>query len=268
MLKGDPDDNFRMEKAPSGPPNWLKFQRRPHQYEDVAEKRGTLGSSGSKSLSNLDEPDMDWDESEFATPSAPVKKKELAMSASQPNLLRAPDELDTAFPHLERPERVSEEVFYLRKLRLLQHRYEDVDIPQWPEVGGEEGETMGDVNALKSAIRASLMESDQKSPPPGEQRLPKGWQRMTDEAGDFYFWHVPTGRTQYTRPSGEELRRLVGGREWCVESGVVGMAGRVEWGGGTVGWWGWRVEWSGGGWWGWRVEWSGVVGQWGGGDGG
>lgn len=223
VLKGESDDHFRMEKAPTGPPNWHKFQRRPHQYEDIAENKGTLGSSGSKSLSNLDEPDMDWDESEFVTPPAPIKKKELAMSASQPNLLRAPDELDKVFPHLERPERVSEEVFYLRKLRLLQHRYEDVDIPQWPEVGGEEGGTMGDVNSLTSAIRASLMESDKKSPPPGEQKLPRGWQRMTDEAGDFYFWHVPTGRTQYTRPSGEEQRRLVGGVGWWglwVESGI------------------------------------------------
>ena len=41
--------------------------------------------------------------------------------------------------------------------------------------------------------------------------LPKGWQRMEDEQKKPYYWNIPTGRTQYTKPTGENLERLVSG---------------------------------------------------------
>ena len=223
-----------MQKVPAGPPKWHEFRRKPHLYEEVTDKKGTLTPSPSKSLSNLDEPDMDWDESDFMTAPAPVRKKELSMSTSQPNLLRVSGDLDNVFPHLKKPARVSEEAFYLRKLRLLQHCYEDIDIPEWKQVGRDEVGNVEDVNALMSAIHASWLESDKRSPPPGEEKLPKGWKRMTDEGGNLYYWHVPTGRTQYTRPTGEELRRLVsGGQEgkggrWEGDSGRWPGAGMVQ----------------------------------------
>lgn len=232
-LKGtNPDEYTKMEKAPAGPPKWHEFRRKPHLYEEVEEKKATLSPSPSKSLSNLDEPDMDWDESDFMTAPAPVRKKELSMSTSQPNLLRVSGDLDNVFPHLTKPARVSEEAFYLRKLRLLQHHYEDVDIPEWKQVGGDEVGSVGDVNALMSAIRASWLESDKRTPPPGEEKLPKGWKRMTDEGGNLYYWHVPTGRTQYTRPTGEELRRLVRKKPRIWELGRVmggGLVGERQW---------------------------------------
>lgn len=31
--------------------------------------------------------------------------------------------------------------------------------------------------------------------------LPRGWQQMRDEQGKEYYWHIPTGRTQYSPPS-------------------------------------------------------------------
>ena len=42
--------------------------------------------------------------------------------------------------------------------------------------------------------------------------LPKGWQRMTDEQKKTYYWHIPTGQTQYTKPTGENVEGLVGPR--------------------------------------------------------
>ena len=31
--------------------------------------------------------------------------------------------------------------------------------------------------------------------------LPRGWQRMQGKQGKDYYWHIPTGRTQYSPPS-------------------------------------------------------------------
>jgi hypothetical protein len=41
-----------------------------------------------------------------------------------------------------------------------------------------------------------------------ETMLPKGWQKMTDDQSKTYYWHIPTGRTQYTKPTGENVERL------------------------------------------------------------
>ena len=124
---------MKLALAPTGPPNWMNYQRRPHNYEDVEVPSPSppddYHSSGippppqldsSRSVGNLH---MVWDESDFST-RAPGTGKGL-VSASQPCLM----DPSTAFPHLVKPDRVSEEAFQLRKLRLMQHRYEDIDIP-------------------------------------------------------------------------------------------------------------------------------------------
>ena len=91
--------------------------------------------------------------------------KKSQVSTSQPCLI----DLDEAFPHLVKPNRVSDEAFQLRKLRLMKHKYEDVDIPVWTEVGGVPGSvpSVGDVNMPSPAARDSWLEADKES---GEER--------------------------------------------------------------------------------------------------
>ena len=216
---GEP--SVAMTKAPAGPPSWVNYKRRPHAYEEVIqggsqdETRSGLpslaGSSSeiSRSMTNFD---MDWDNSDMGVGKGGTGFATMAGSCSQPNLLREAKDgskmVDNSFPHLVKPERVSEGAFQLRKARLKQHKYEDMDENQI--VGGAGGH-VGDVNVLTSAVQESWLEGDKKSPP-GKAKLPRGWEVLKDEEGRSYYWHVPTGKTQYARPSAEEVKRMV--RRW------------------------------------------------------
>ena len=81
------------------------------------------------------------------------------VSASQPCLV----DMSTAFPHLVKPNRVSDHAFQLRKLRLLQHKYEDIEIPEWPEVGGVPGSVTSVGDVPSPAVRNSWLEADKES---------------------------------------------------------------------------------------------------------
>lgn len=220
-LKGSQEyeEYFKMEKAPAGPPKWQNFKRRTHDYEDVERQDHACGPqpralSPARSLPELDIPDMDWDETDFGTPPSQRKAKlgGVVASISQPNLHRPSQiDLDTVFPHLVRPERVSDNAFKLRKLRMLQHKYEDIDITEWPDVGVSIPRSVGnvgDVEMLTSAIRESWLESDDAQGT--GDKLPNGWKQLKDENGSLYYWHVPSGKTQYTKP----IRRQVRGINW------------------------------------------------------
>ena len=155
-LKGDQEyaGYIKMQRAPVGPPKWKEFRRRPHEYEDVgheqgeeddAERGGALSQgplTTSRSMDHLDA-DLEWDESDFTMNPAsqnPQRGAGPLGSLSQPDL-RPPSLSESpanAFPHMQRPERVSLEAFNRRKLRLLQHKYVDLDIAEWPDVVGPE----------------------------------------------------------------------------------------------------------------------------------
>lgn len=208
-----------MTRAPSGPPSWMKYKRRPHAYEEVIQggsqdetKTGLPAVFDpnldvSKSMSNFD---MQWDNSDMGMGlgMSGTSYARKAGSCSQPNLLRESQDTvpgNDSFPHLVKPERVSEEAFQLRKARLKQHKYEEVE--DTVGVGGA-GDPVGDVSVLTSAVRESWLEADKNSPP-GDTKLPRGWKALKDDEGREYFWHVPTGKTQYARPSNEDVKRLV-----------------------------------------------------------
>ena len=210
-----------MARAPTGPPAWMNFKRRPHAYEDVQggsqdETRSGLTStflcdSNSEVSKSMSDFDMVWDNSDIGMELTGTNYASTAGSSSQPNLLHEQQETnadDPSFPHLVKPSRVSEEAFQLRKTRLKHHKYEDVE--EAPGVGGTGG-PVGDVNALTSAVRESWLEGGDKNSPPesGKSKLPQGWRKLKDDNGKAYFWHVPTGQTQYKRPSREEVKRLV-----------------------------------------------------------
>ena len=210
-----------MARAPTGPPAWMNFKRRPHAYEDVQggsqdeTKSGlvSLGNSNydvSKSMSDFD---MAWDNSDMGMGLNGTGYSNVAGSSSQPNMLNEPQaqgttKVDNLFPHLVKPARVSEEAFQLRKNRLIHHKYEDVE--ETPGVGGAGG-PVGDVNALTSAVRESWLEGGDKNSPlgSGKSNLPQGWRKLKDDNGRAYYWHVPSGQTQYERPSREQVKRMV-----------------------------------------------------------
>ena len=209
-----------MARAPTGPPTWMNFKRRPHAYEDVQGGSQDDTNSGltslcdsnyevSKSMSDFD---MVWDNSDMGMGLNGTNYSSVAGSSSQPILLNEQQEqgnkADDLFPHLVKPTRVSEEAFQLRKTRLKHHKYEEVE--ETPGVGGAGG-PVGDINALTSAVRESWLEGGDKNSPPGsgKSKLPQGWRKLKDDDGRAYYWHVPTGQTQYERPSREEVKRLV-----------------------------------------------------------
>lgn len=192
---------IKMARAPVGPPHWKNFQRRPHTYEDMPQSQ-ELAEAGSLG----DIADLVWDETDL---SEGAERRQLnvggAESASQP-ILPSGDHVSSSFPHMVKPDRVSEEAFGLRKMRLMKHNYEDVeDKPEW-SVEGASPESVSDVNALSSAaVQESWVEGEGGA----GGKLPRGWQRLTDERGRLYFWHVPSGKTQYSRPSLEETQTLL-----------------------------------------------------------
>ena len=217
----DNEPSVPMVRPPTGPPAWMNFKPRPHAYEDVQggsqdETKPELATfcdsnyDVSKSMSDFD---MAWDNSDMGMGLGGTGYSSAAggSSHSQPNLLNEqpqPQGGDNLFPHLVKPTRVSEEAFQLRKTRLMHHKYEDVE--DTPGMGGAGG-PVGDVNALTSAVRESWLDGgDQNSPlGSGKSKLPQGWRKLKDDSGRAYYWHVPTGQTQYERPSREEVKRLV-----------------------------------------------------------
>lgn len=172
--KGDQEkDEIHLVPGPVGPPNWTQYQRRLHNYEDVGDDSPPEHFQSAKiskqsmhtttrSVGNLH---MVWDDSDVRPPSASAAKNgttgQPIVSASQPCLLN----MDDVFPHLVKPSRVSKEAFQLRKIRMLQHTYEDIDIPEWPSVGETPGSEMsvGDVNMPSPAARNSWLEAEKES---------------------------------------------------------------------------------------------------------
>ncbi len=207
-------------RTPPGPPSWTKVQRRPHAYEPVndsldvtAEPANQIARKQHLTSSSIE---MDWDETELSAPKSGLTRvQELSQqrSSSQPNLLR---DSDVVFPHLEKPPRVSEEAFKMRQNRLLNHKYEDMEKGEESGDVTHSAESVGDVTTLNSAgVKESWTEGGGL-----EGELPRGWQNMKDETGRVYYWHVPSGRTQYNRPTGDDIKRLVsvcvGGEGRCV----------------------------------------------------
>lgn len=170
--KVDQVEAIHLVPAPVGPPSWTQHQRRLHNYEDVGDDSPPEHFHSAKiskqsmhtttrSVGNLH---MVWDDSDVRPSSDPASKKgtgQPIVSASQPCLLN----MDNVFPHLVKPSRVSKEAFQLRKLRMLQHTYEDIDIPEWPSVGETPGSEMGvgDVNMPSPAARNSWLEAEKES---------------------------------------------------------------------------------------------------------
>lgn len=198
---------YHLQKVPETPPCWMNAQRKPHHYEDVdgdrdeeSGDRTSLCTASSRSLPDLDYPELDWDGSDLGA-LAPTSSSGLVQgtsgSASQPNLLDP-----KLFAKGTQGGSVSSPGGtggggYQQQRRRKNHRYEDIDL----DPPGDASDKMG---SLKRKVHGSLHVTRSSQP---EEKMPRGWQIMTDENGVKYYWHVPSGKTQYEKPTGEQIRR-------------------------------------------------------------
>ena len=67
------------------------------------------------------------------------------------------------------------------RVRLVQHQYEEVKLG------------VGAGPSKDQSFKESWVEEEGAG-------LPKGWQRLRDDSQREYYWHIPTGRTQYSPP--------------------------------------------------------------------
>lgn len=219
---------YKLQKIPDTPPRWLHAKRKPHVYEDVDRGRGagpgdrtSLCTVSSRSLPDLEFPELDWDESDLGPSSTHAQGT--VGSASQPNLLD-PQLFDSSSKNA--PSSSAKGVGVGDSVganppqrRRKNHCYEDIDmdVPENMMDRGSDlpgnmmdrdldppGSAVDTTVALKRKIHASLHETRSTVQ---EERLPRGWQTMFDENGVKYYWHVPSGKTQYEKPTGEQLRR-------------------------------------------------------------
>lgn len=119
--------------------------------------------------------ELDWDESDLATaPPTPTAGEE------EPELCEMVKIEDT--PSRSREPRV----------RLVHHQYEDVVLGEGPTGQQEE-----------SDLKESWVEEEGAG-------LPRGWQKMRDEQEREYYWHIPSGRTQYSPPNSSPTKKVCG----------------------------------------------------------
>ena len=120
--------------------------------------------------------ELDWDESDLpaAPPTSTTKEGE-----EEPCVMVKVE---------QSPSKVREQ-----RVRVVHHQYEDVKLEAEPVVQA------GDQGSLKE----SWVDEEKE-----DTGLPRGWQRMRDEQQKEYYWHIPTGRTQYSPPTNSPSKKV------------------------------------------------------------
>ena len=104
-------------------------------------------------------------------------------------------------PQILKPESVSDEDFERRLERLDNHFYPEVDIPAWSH-SNDPALSPQCSSDIKKVVRKSWNVANAGNP----SGLPSGWTREINEQGQVFYWHLPTGNIQYTKPEGSEVR--------------------------------------------------------------
>lgn len=160
-------------------------QRPQHHHEyDTCGVKDTQGSDH-----DLDAPSLVWDNSDLQT----TQKTSASTSPTKPVLSHRPlgGDIISQTP----PSGLTDEDVLRREKRLDHHRYTDLDIREWP--AGAEDLSLAHFQAseIKAVVRDSWNTSSHNM-----EDLPKGWTREVNEQGQVFYWHIPTGQIQYTRP--------------------------------------------------------------------
>ena len=159
-------------------------QKRQHEY-DVC----NLNASGSGH--SLDAPSLVWDNSDLLPTSSVPPPPSLHPTSPSKAILSHRLEEEPKLPSFS----LTEEDHERRGKRLEKHHYHDLDIRHWPATPEGVSPSHTQASEIKAVVRDSWNLAGQKP-----DSLPKGWVREVNEQGQVFYWHIPTGRIQYTRP--------------------------------------------------------------------
>ena len=207
-LDKNSDGHIELVHAPNGPASSPSLKNRSHTYEDLGDKptddmihAPNPPKTDIKPAPHLyesikhdeteDMPTLVWDNSDM--------KPGLVSgfdSGGKTKVDLKTKKRKTSGTPLAKPESVSDEDFERRLERLENHYYPEIDIPLWPVPGGESSAPPPPRRAsdIKQVVRNSWNVSA------GSNGLPPGWKREVNEQGQVFYWHLPTGNIQYTKP--------------------------------------------------------------------
>lgn len=173
---------YNLIHAPNPPLSVIK--PRPHLYEAVTHHEAE---------------DLAWDNSD-------LQPSLLATSGfdSEKDKARKVKKRKTSATPIEKPASVSEGDFERRLERLDNHFYPEIDIPLWPGTDRDTATPLPPRRAseIKQVVRNSWNVAA------GANGLPPGWKREVNEQGQVFYWHLPTGNIQYTKPEGPNSSKV------------------------------------------------------------
>ena len=169
-MSQEEEEKIPMVHAPNAPSPDL--QRQPHLYEDLSLKQET--------------PSLVWDNSDINVEDSSFSGGEEKQAKQKKNV---PPGV------IPKPDTVSDEDYERRLERLDHHFYPELDIPLWPEQPPLLSPRRP--SEIKRVARDSWL-MERKT----DDDLPEGWKKEINEQGQEFYWHIPTGNIQYTKPVG------------------------------------------------------------------
>ena len=182
----DLEDPIPLILAPNAPTADIK--PRLHTYEDLP-----LSIPGTDNRGGLDErpSSLVWDNTDMLpTQCGGFSKQSPKKAAKSPKG-------NKVTPPIIKPQGITDKDFERRLERLDNHFYPELDIPAWPAHGESPQITHRRPSEIKKAVRSSWNVANS-----GNDGLPSGWTREVNEQGQVFYWHLPTGKIQYTKPGG------------------------------------------------------------------
>ena len=170
LMSQEEEEKIPMVHAPNAPSPDL--QRQPHLYEDLSLKQET--------------PSLVWDNSDINVEDSSFSGGEEKQAKQKKNV---PPGV------IPKPDTVSDEDYERRLERLDHHFYPELDIPLWPEQPPLLSPRRP--SEIKRVARDSWL-MERKT----DDDLPEGWKKEINEQGQEFYWHIPTGNIQYTKPVG------------------------------------------------------------------
>ena len=180
----DLEDPVPLILAPNAPTAEIK--PRLHTYEDL-----TLSTPGTDNRGGLDErpSSLVWDNTDMLpTQCGGFSKQSPKKAVKSPKTHKVT-------PPITKPQGITDKDYERRLERLDNHFYPEIDIPAWPTHGESPQITHRRPSEIKKAVRSSWNVANSSN-----DGLPSGWTREVNEQGQVFYWHLPTGKIQYTKP--------------------------------------------------------------------